>query len=100
MKKHIAIAGSAVALLLLTAGAASAGSWSNSWSGPNGGTRDATGQCGPYGCSRSIEATGPNGESWSRSGAVARGPYRGYSYGSITGPNGNTFARGHVWRRY
>jgi hypothetical protein len=100
MKKSFAIAGSAATLLLLTSGAALAGGWTNSWVGPNGGARYATGQCGPYGCSRQVEVVGPNGETWSRSGAVARGPYRGYSYGSVTGPAGNTVVTRRVWRRY
>ncbi|WP_051249182.1 hypothetical protein [Inquilinus limosus] len=86
--------------LLLAAGPAAADDWSRSWTGPHGGTRTITGQCGNHACSRSVQATGPGGRSWSRSGGVVQGPFRSYGYRTVTGPAGRSFPAGRFWRRF
>ncbi|WP_225765975.1 hypothetical protein [Inquilinus sp. Marseille-Q2685] len=88
------------AALLLTAGPAGAEDWSRSWTGPHGGTRTLSGQCGNHSCSRTVDVTGPGGRSWSRSSGVVQGPFRSYGYRSVTGPAGRSIAAGRVWRRF
>jgi len=89
-----------LALLVLSIASARADSRTRSWIGPYGVDRQATVNCGYHGCGYNMQATGPGGQSWSRSGGVVRGPYRGYTYRSVTGPAGNSFATGRWWRRY
>jgi hypothetical protein len=101
MTKFISVASAALILLLLAIVSADAGSaWSGTWTGPRGGQRTATAYCGYYGCGYSVHGVGPQGQTWSRSGAVVHGPYRSYSYRAVTGPGGNTFVTRRVWRRY
>jgi hypothetical protein len=88
-----------VVMLLLSVATAKADSWSRSWTGPYGVERSATGGCGYHGCGYNMQATGPNGQTWSRSGGFVQGPVHGYGYRSVTGPQGNTFATGRAWRR-
>lgn len=85
---------------LLAAGPAGAEDWSRSWTGPHGGTRTITGQCGSHACSRTVDVTGPGGRSWSRSSGVVQGPFRSYGYRTVTGPAGRGTAVGRVWRRF
>ena len=86
--------------LLLAAGPAGAEDWSRSWTGPHGGTRTITGQCGNHSCSRGVDVTGPRGRSWSRSAGVVQGPFRSYGYRTVAGPAGRGYATGRVWRRF
>jgi hypothetical protein len=65
MRKLIAMTGAAVALVLLTGDQARAETWQRQWTGPYGVDRSATVHCGPYGCGYNMQATGPNGASWS-----------------------------------
>jgi hypothetical protein len=85
---------------VLTAGPAAANDWSRSWSGPNGGSRTISGECGGHSCSRTVDVTGPGGRSWSHSGGVVQGPFRSYGYRTVTGPAGHSAAVGRVWRRF
>jgi hypothetical protein len=95
------IASACLAALMLKAAPAHADSWSRNWTGPWGVDRSATLNCGNHACGWNMQATGPNGATWSRQGGVVQGPYRSYGYRSFTGPQGNTFVRGGSWwRRY
>lgn len=125
MTRTTITAGAAVLTLFLGFGTAHAESWSNSWTGPNGGTwsgetqcangrcdrsteylgpngavRTKDSHCGYYGCQRSVRGTGPDGNSWSRSAGVVHGPFRSHGYKSFTGPEGNTIVKRRNWRRY
>jgi hypothetical protein len=101
MTKFISITSAAIVLLLLAVVSADAGeSWSGSWTGPYGVDRSATAYCGYRGCGYSMQATGPNGQTWSRSGAVVHGPYRSYGYRAGTGPAGNSYVVRRAWRHY
>jgi len=99
MKKLMQIAGTCLAATLLQGTAAHADSWSGNWTGPGGVNRSATAGCGPHGCAYNMQATGPNGATWSRRGGVVQGPNGGVAgVRAFTGPQGNTFVRGG-WRR-
>jgi len=101
MTKFITIACASLVLLLLGVVSADAGgSWSGYWTGPYGGQRSATAGCGYHGCGYSVQGVGPQGQTWSRSGAVVQGPFRSYGYRAFTGPEGNTFVTRRAWRRY
>jgi hypothetical protein len=110
LMKFALIAASLVALLSVAA-ASPANAWTRSgsvttWRGTY--TGSASGGCSGGTCSRTRSVTGPNGNTWSRSGSVTRtGPYR-YSYSrTTTGPNGNSVTRSgwvrtypYYWARY
>jgi hypothetical protein len=93
-------AAAALAAGCLLAGPASAVDWSRSWTGPNGGTRSVSGECGGRSCSRTVDVTGPGGRSWSSTGRVVQGPFRSYGYRTVTGPAGHGYTVGRAWRRY
>jgi hypothetical protein len=101
MTKLISITSAALILLMFAIVSADAGeAWSGTWTGPYGVQRSVTAACGWRGCGYSMHATGPAGQTWSRSGAVVHGPYRSYSYRAVTGPAGNTYVTRRVWRGY
>jgi hypothetical protein len=106
----LALISASLAALLSIAAATPANAWTRSGSVTTRRgtyTGSASGSCSGGTCSRTRTVTGPNGNSWSRTGSVSRtGPYR-YSYSrTTTGPNGNTVTRsGWVrtdpyWARY
>lgn len=88
------------AFLLVHPEPAKADGWTRNWVGPYGVSRSTTVRCGYRGCGYAHYATGPNGNSWSRAGAVAYGPYRGYSYRAVRGPAGNAYVVRRSWWRY
>ena len=100
MRKLMLIAGTGLVAMLLQGATAHADSWSGGWTGPGGVHRHGTVNCGNHACGWNMQATGPNGATWSRQGGVAQGPYRSYGYRAVTGPQGNTVVRGGWWRRY
>jgi hypothetical protein len=100
MRAMILIAAGFAALLLAGTQSTKADSWTRSWVGPHGVARSTTVTCGYYGCGYAHHATGPAGKSWSRYGAVAYGPYRGYSYRAVRGPAGNAYVVRRTWWRY
>ncbi len=99
MKRIITIAIAAGAVTL-SAGAASADSWTRNWTGPNGAHGTRTVNCGYWACSFTAHGTGPNGQNWSRSGGTFYGPYHTRSYRTFTGPNGNTYVSRKVWHHH
>lgn len=86
MLRLISIASLTAIFLSLAVVSADAETWTRHWTGPYGTSRSATVQCGYRGCGYQMQAIGPNGATWSRSGAVVHGPYRSYSYRAATGP--------------
>jgi len=100
MTKLMTLSAAALTAFLVSAGSASADSWTRTWHGPNGGTATKTTTCGYHACGYTAQATGPNGRTWSSSGGVVRGPYRTHSYRAVTGPEGNTVVTRRVWPRY
>jgi hypothetical protein len=98
MKKLMLFAGACMAATLLQ-GTAYAESWSGSRTGPGGVSRSGTLTCGDHACGWNMQATGPEGATWSRRGGVVQGPNGGVAgFRAFTGPQGNTFVRGG-WRR-
>jgi hypothetical protein len=86
---------------LLSVGQANAWTRDGSISGPRGtASVHANGGCTGGSCSRSINRTGPDGYSMSRSGSVSCDG--GYCNGSrtTTGPRGNTVTRSGSFHRY
>ena len=99
MRKLMLIACASTAVLLVQGGPAHADSWSGSWTGPGGVHRSGTLTCGDHACGWNMQATGPEGATWSRRGGVVQGPNGGVAgLRAFTGPQGNTFVRGG-WRR-
>jgi hypothetical protein len=100
MLRLISIASLTAIFLSLAVVSADAETWTRHWTGPYGTSRSAAVHCGYRGCGYQMQAIGPNGATWSRSGAVVHGPYRSYSYRAATGPAGNAVVTRRVWRRY
>lgn len=99
MKTTMLIAGACLAATLLQGTAAYAETWSGSRTGPGGVTRSGTLACGDHACGWNMQATGPEGATWSRRGGVVQGPNGGVAgFRALTGPQGNTYVRGG-WRR-
>ncbi len=100
MKKTLALATAAAALMAMTAADANAWQRKTSSTGPRGFSRsvESSGNCSGGACTYSRSVTGPLGNTRTRSGTVAdTGGGSGASWqrsGSATGPNGNTVTYG------
>lgn len=78
------------------------GAWSRSGSGsgPYGRTWSSSGQCAGGSCSSYQQATGPNGNSWTRSGSSSCSGGTCSRSATVTSPSGRTVNRSASRNRY